>query len=136
MSHLGSTVSASTSSVSPAKTPQCGVVSQSGRLNDLWSQAASKFEQQIDFGKVNKTDILTDVWNLARKTQESAAQKKWKITRRNGKVIYFRDIYGHIASCVQKFREVGDVAVQYDPGHAALPWAGVGFFIGGLMYRC
>jgi hypothetical protein len=42
-------------------------------------------------------------------------------------VIYFRDVYNHIASCVQKFREVGDVAIQYDPGHAALPWAGVRF---------
>jgi hypothetical protein len=26
---------------------------------------------------------------------------------------------------VIKFREVGDMAAQYDPAHAALPWAGV-----------
>jgi len=26
---------------------------------------------------------------------------------------------------VKKFRDVGDVVVQYDPTHAALPWAGV-----------
>jgi hypothetical protein len=26
---------------------------------------------------------------------------------------------------VEKFKEVGDMIVQYDPGHAALPGAGV-----------
>jgi hypothetical protein len=26
---------------------------------------------------------------------------------------------------VSKFKAVGDMAVQYDPAHAALPWAGV-----------
>lgn len=26
---------------------------------------------------------------------------------------------------VNKFKEIGDVAVQYDPSHAALPWVGV-----------
>lgn len=30
---------------------------------------------------------------------------------------------------LQKFVEVGDVAVNYDPGHAALPWAGIRFLL-------
>lgn len=120
-------VSSVTSFASPATTKQSTVISLSGPLNSLWLQAASKLNLQVDLEKASKSEVLTDVLNLAREKQERAAQKQWKITRRNGKVIFFRDVYGHIVSCVQKFREVGDMAVQYDPGHAALPWAAVCF---------
>lgn len=30
---------------------------------------------------------------------------------------------------VTKFRDIGDIVVQYDPVHAALPWAGVRFIL-------
>ena len=30
---------------------------------------------------------------------------------------------------ITKFKEIGDIAVQYDPVHAALPWAGVRFIL-------
>lgn len=26
---------------------------------------------------------------------------------------------------MNKFKDVGDAIMQYDPGHAALPWAGI-----------
>lgn len=34
-----------------------------------------------------------------------------------------------VAVWIQKFIEVGDIAIQYDPGHAALPWAAVRFVL-------
>ena len=30
---------------------------------------------------------------------------------------------------IDKFKQIGDTVVQYDPGHAALPWAGVRFIL-------
>ena len=30
---------------------------------------------------------------------------------------------------VDTFKQIGDVAVQYDPAHAALPWAGIRFLL-------
>lgn len=30
---------------------------------------------------------------------------------------------------MSKFKEIGDIIVQYDPGHAALPWAGFRFLL-------
>jgi hypothetical protein len=42
-----------------------------------------------------------------------------------GKTFVVRDLADKILSWVEKFKEIGDIAVQYDPGHAALPWAGV-----------
>lgn len=41
----------------------------------------------------------------------------------NGEQFFVRDVLGTISRWVKMFVEVGDAAVQYDPGHAALPWA-------------
>jgi hypothetical protein len=34
-----------------------------------------------------------------------------------------------VAKWADRFKEIGDIAVQYDPAHAALPWAGVRFLL-------
>jgi hypothetical protein len=52
-------------------------------------------------------------------------QKRWKYTKRNGEVVILRDVFEDIMKWVSKFKAVGDMAVQYGPAHAALPWAGV-----------
>jgi len=48
---------------------------------------------------------------------------------RNDEDVILRDLFGKMAKWVNKFKEVGDVAVQYDPVHAALPWTGVRFLL-------
>ena len=47
------------------------------------------------------------------------------IQRKRGKPIVLREVLAKIVSCVNKFKEVGDIITQYDPAHAALPWAAV-----------
>ena len=39
--------------------------------------------------------------------------------------IVLREVFSNIAGWIEKFVTVGDTAVQYDPGPAALPWAAV-----------
>ncbi|KAI5840895.1 hypothetical protein BZA05DRAFT_242392 [Tricharina praecox] len=34
-----------------------------------------------------------------------------------------------IGRWIQRFKDIGDIVVQYDPGHAALPWAGFRFLL-------
>lgn len=46
-----------------------------------------------------------------------------------GKEIILRDVAEKVISFLHKFKEVGDIAVQFDPVHAALPWAGVRFLL-------
>ena len=36
-----------------------------------------------------------------------------------------RDLADKILSWVEKFKQIGDIAVQYGSGHAALPWVGI-----------
>ena len=57
-------------------------------------------------------------------------QKRWTVSRGpNKNALVLRDVFANIASLVEKFIAVGDIAVQYDPGHAALPWAAVRFLL-------
>ena len=40
-----------------------------------------------------------------------------------------RDVGLNILNWIDKFKQVGDIIVQYDPVHAALPWAGFRFLL-------
>ena len=40
-----------------------------------------------------------------------------------------RDVGMKILRWVDKFKQIGDTIVQYDPGHAAIPWAGFRFLL-------
>lgn len=62
---------------------------------------------------------------LADEKKNQCVRSRIRIRRKNGEVIIVRDVFEKIVKYVQKFREIGDVAVQYDPAHASLPWAGV-----------
>jgi hypothetical protein len=39
------------------------------------------------------------------------------------------DLFGKVIKWIDLFKQVRDTAVQYDPVHAALPWAGVRFLL-------
>jgi len=54
--------------------------------------------------------------------------KDWKF-QFNGEEIVMRDIGMKILHWIDRFKQIGDIIVQYDPGHAALPWAGFRFLL-------
>lgn len=56
-------------------------------------------------------------------------RKRWRYTRKNGETVIFVDLFAKIAKWIDLFKQVGDTVVQYDPVHAALPWAGVRFLL-------
>ena len=62
--------------------------------------------------------------DVARKSRDVCQENRWRVTFR-GKVIIIRDLAEKILSWVDKFKAIGDIIMQYDPSHAALPWAGV-----------
>lgn len=51
------------------------------------------------------------------------------VQRKRGNPIILRELLSRIVSCVNQFKDVGDIITQYDPGHAALPWAAVRFIL-------
>lgn len=69
--------------------------------------------------------ILNDVLVAVEAKKQRCMDKRWKYTKHNGDVVILRDVFEKMAGWVNKFKEVGDMAVQYDTAHAALPWAGI-----------
>jgi len=57
--------------------------------------------------------------------KQICVDRQWKFTKHNGEVVVIRDSLQKVVEWIHKFREVGDMVMQYDPAHAALPWAGV-----------
>ncbi|KAL8683543.1 MAG: hypothetical protein Q9186_000455 [Xanthomendoza sp. 1 TL-2023] len=99
----------------------------------LWDRAVSTLtdedKQAIDFLRADKPAILTDVLHAAEQKKQLCMQKRWKYTKKNGDIIIIRDLCDKMIRWVHKFKEVGDIAVQYDPSHASLPWAAIRFFL-------
>lgn len=61
--------------------------------------------------------------------QKATWQAKWVITLGSKRTVNVRDVLRKLTKWVAKFIEVGDMAVQFDPVHAALPWAAVRFVL-------
>jgi hypothetical protein len=72
-----------------------------------------------------KLEILQEVHQLVREKQDDAMRRRLKFRRPSGEQVIVRDVSTAIARWIDKFKKVGDVTVQYDPGHATLLWAGV-----------
>jgi hypothetical protein len=77
----------------------------------------------------DKLSILSDLEKEVEEAQRICEKKKLGYARKNGEKVVIRDVLGKIVQWINVFKEVGDVAVQYDPAHAALPWALVRFLL-------
>lgn len=83
---------------------------------------------EIDFTQESKQTSVDELLAATAKARDSLDTRSWSFTR-NGKKVIVRDVLAKVAKWVNHFKEVGDIAVQYDPVHAALPWAGVRFLL-------
>ncbi|KAI9827413.1 MAG: hypothetical protein M1819_006954 [Sarea resinae] len=107
--------------------------SASVSTSDLWTKAlktlCAEDRQHIDLSRPGKIDILRDILETVKEKRQLCLDRRWTYKKKNGEVIICRDLFDKVTHWVNKFKEVGDVAVQYGPGHAALPWAGVRFLL-------
>ena len=78
----------------------------------------------MNVSRSNKLGILTDMLAIVEKKKQVCLEKRWKY-RKEGKEIIICDQLDKVVAWVENFKAVGNAVVQYDPGHAALPWAGV-----------
>jgi len=95
----------------------------------LWAKAVEALsdsdKQHIDFSRLDKRAVLNDLLNVVEEKKRRCTEQSWKYKKKDGEVVILRDSLEKVIKWVNKFKEVGDEAVQYDPSHAALPWAGV-----------
>ena len=60
----------------------------------------------------------------AQEQQNICRNKRWKVTF-NGRTIVLREYADKVVKWLDRFKAVGDIAVNADPVHAGLPWAGI-----------
>ena len=104
--------------------------------NNLWASAletlAHSDRQQLTlYDGQDRLAILSDLQVLTESAKGQCIKKRWRFRRpgRNGETIVLRDIFQKMVVWVDIFKQIGDTVVQYDPGHAALPWAGLRFIL-------
>jgi len=99
---------------------------------NLWASALEKLSEadreKIVFEGQNQLDVLSQLQKLTDNAKDQCIKKRWRLTH-NGKTIVLRDLFSKITVWIDTFKQIGDNAVQYDPGHAALPWAGIRFLL-------
>lgn len=95
----------------------------------LWLQAYTQLKEddrrRLKVPTINDGAILDDLLQTILDKQDAVSRRNWMLKLPGGKEITIRSLLENIAVYVNKVKEIGDVAVQYDPVHAALPWAGV-----------
>ena len=103
---------------------------------DLWASALktlteSDRQQLVFYDGQDELNVLSDLQILTERAKEQCIKKRWRLHMpgRNGETIVLRDIFTKMVVWIDMFKQIGDVVVQYEPGHAALPWAGVRFII-------
>lgn len=100
---------------------------------DYWQLALASLEpksrKSLSSASTSKLDVATAALKAAQGKRETCLKERWQFKKSNGEIIIVRDVLEKIVKWVNKFKEVGDNAVQYDTAHAALPWAGVRFLL-------
>jgi hypothetical protein len=71
---------------------------------------------------------IDDLITLVQEKQKQCEKRCWKFPL-GGHDLILRDYANKIMLYLDKFKEVGDVAVNFDPVHASLPWAAVRFIL-------
>jgi hypothetical protein len=116
----------------------------SNAASDIWGQALNSLPAG-DRAKLNSNpsvaavaqrqpglqtlpDLLKRVCDVAMRKKDELDEKSWSFEL-HGRRHKLRDVAGKIVKWVNLFKQVGDIAIQHDPGHAALPWAGVRFLL-------
>ena len=98
--------------------------------NDLWSKAYTQLPEDSKGGldELDKLDVLQKLFATAKQAEEEYAARPWMLKWGDNEIDVREKAQG-LVGWVNKFKEIGDIAVQYDPVHAALPWAGVRFIL-------
>lgn len=102
----------------------------------LWNEALQTLSDKqkttifpfLPTSRSSMPDLLRHLLAVSEEKRAQCEQKAWKFEL-NGRQVILRDVAENVISWINKFKEVGDVAANFDPAHFSLPWAGVRFLL-------
>lgn len=105
---------------------------------DLWREAVEKLSiedqqaikqlQPEEATEKPMSETIQELLSLTTTVRDECQEKRFRF-RFRGHDIILRDVVGKTIFWLNKFKEIGDVAVNFDPVHASLPWAGLRFLL-------
>jgi hypothetical protein len=122
-----------------AEQPTTAATSNNQATPSLWNRAIESLgdelsslhkalaEKGIKF-ESDTVGVAAAVGTITEGVVQDKKGKDWKINFR-GENLVLRDIGMKVLEWVHRFKEIGDLIVQFDPVHAALPWAGFRFLL-------
>jgi hypothetical protein len=120
---------ANQTSESPSST---GKRDQNVQVRSLWADALKTLSgedlEAIQAHSDSDLDMLRHLHTIAEQKRDDCEKRGWKF-KLNGREIILRDLAQKIIVWIDKFKEVGDIAANFDPVHVALPWAGIRFLL-------
>lgn len=113
--------------------PQTAASTHTATANSCWQKAIDKLEPDLKSVLLSvttqKLDIIGAVLKVAEDKRQLCIRKQWKYKTSSGKVIVLRDVLEKVVGWIDRFKTAGDIAMQYDPATAALPWAAFRFLL-------
>ena len=118
------------------------VVSEMGEAGGLWTKALNNLSEKdkitlrslsgmgksaLEGNKTIETTSKLDIEVIlveVRAKREMCLENQWEFEFR-GRAVNLRYQADKIISWLAKFKEIGDIAIQKNPGPTALPWAGI-----------
>ncbi|RPB22322.1 hypothetical protein L211DRAFT_769603, partial [Terfezia boudieri ATCC MYA-4762] len=105
------------------------------KIQSLWNKAAndprlsSQQRQKLaEVGIAPSSEITSALGEMMAGILKEKEEKMWKIEFRGDEIVL-----GHVGKKIlhwlDRFKEIGDIIIQFDPVHAALPWAGFRFLL-------
>jgi hypothetical protein len=119
----------------PLQGPNSGQIKAVTTGRSLWQKALNTLskadKQAINMATQASADrlaLLDEILHLAQSKREQCLLKRWTVSVRD-RTIIVRDLMEKTIVGVNRFKEVVNQAVSYDPHHTALPWAAIRFFL-------
>ncbi|KAI5793675.1 hypothetical protein FPQ18DRAFT_291438 [Pyronema domesticum] len=105
------------------------------KAQSLWSKALGSDDlnqeretlEGITF-QANALHTVSEARSFAEKILNDKKENALNIKIKGEKIV-LRDIAMKLLGWMDRFKEIGDIIVQFDPVHAALPWAGFRFLL-------
>lgn len=99
-----------------------------GFANIIREDIQQKSSARVDAGSPDyqispELQICRDVLQVAQDQETKFKDKKWYFSLSHN--VNIGEVYGEVATWVQKFVGVGDIVAQIDPVHVGLPWAAI-----------
>jgi len=115
--------------------PHVGSLSRASTLvaytpQAIWDEALAKISQkdrEVLQDNINSPSDSDSILRAVTSTMREIDRKRWVNSSYtwNGRTYKIFGLLDNVTTWVDRFKSIGDIIVQYDPIHSALPWAAV-----------